>query len=107
VPAIVSFVGGGVGLAMAVTFGVMALGEDSDVSSLPCAETATCTGVGKMDTYALMSDIGTGLAVVGVGLGLVFLLTADDEEADPNRAQLNIAPFAGPGAAGLVAQGRF
>jgi len=107
VPAIASFVGGGVGLAMAVTFGVMALSEDSDVSGRDCAETATCTGVGKMDTFALISDIGTGLAVVGVGLGLVFLLTSDDEEADPTRARVNVAPFAAPNAAGLAAQGTF
>ena len=112
VPAIASFIGGGVGLAMAVSFGVMALGERNRVSTLDCAETMSCDDVPganptKMDTYALLSDVGTGLAVVGVGLGLVFLLTATDDEEDPGQARLRVAPFAGPDTAGLAAQGSF
>jgi len=110
VPAIASFIAGGVGVAMAVSFGVMALSEDSRVNDLGCApncDTTPGADPGKMDTYALMSDIGTGIAVIGVGLGLVFLLTADDEETDPNRAQVRFAPFASPSAAGVAAHGRF
>jgi hypothetical protein len=59
-----------------------------------------------MDTFALLSDVGTGLAVVGVGLGLVFLLSADSDE-HPARGSLRLAPFVGPGSAGVAAQGSF
>ncbi|NOY89786.1 MAG: hypothetical protein GXP55_01160, partial [Deltaproteobacteria bacterium] len=112
VPAIASLIAGGVGVAMAVSFGVMALNENSRVSGLECADTATCDSAPganptKMDSYALLSDIGTGLAIVGVGLGLVFLLTADHSERDPSQARLDIMPFASPTAAGLAAQGSF
>jgi len=109
VAAIASFAGGGVGLVMAVAFGAKALGDQSDCDSRAGGLNPCTSGDGSsMDTFALLSDIGTGLAVVGVGLGLVFLLTADnDEEADPARASVHLSPFASPNAAGLAAQGRF
>ncbi len=111
VPAIASFIGGGVGLVVAVVFGGLAIREKNRVAGLDCATTATCDEVpganpSRMDTYALLSDVGTGLAIVGVGLGVVFLLTGgDDEEA--TSASLRVAPYASPGAAGLAARGRF
>ncbi|NOY92848.1 MAG: hypothetical protein GXP55_16810, partial [Deltaproteobacteria bacterium] len=99
VPAIASLIAGGVGVAMAVSFGVMALKERSGWGS-------DCGIVTQCETYALVSDIGTGLAIVGLGLGLVFLLTAHDEE-DPSQARVYVAPFAGRNTAGLAAQGTF
>jgi len=107
IPAIVSFSAGGVGLVMAVTFGALALAENSSVSDQPCAATRTCTNAGSIDTFALLSDIGTGLAIVGVGLGVVFLLTAADDDGESNQAGVNFAPFVGPGTAGLAARGNF
>ena len=107
VPAIASFVGGGVGLVMAVSFGVVALSQQGDCDSRQGTPNACTSSDGStMDTMALLSDVGTGLAVVGVGLGLVFLLAAKGDD-HPDRARLRIAPFASPSAAGLAAQGRF
>ena len=108
VPAIASFIGGGVGLALAVSFGAIALSEQHDCDDrLDGADPCTKSDGDTMDTFALLSDVGTGLAVVGVGLGLIFLLTADDEEDDPNQARVHVAPFASPNSAGIATQGRF
>ena len=106
--AIASFVVAGVGLAGMITFGAMALGEQSSVES-GCFATHSCTqdDVSGMDTLALLSDIGLGVAVVGSALGLVFLLSSGDANTERASAAngLQIDPWLSDHGGGAVIRG--
>ncbi len=112
VPAIVSFAGGGVGAAMVIAFGTLALKERNAVES-GCGATRTCTrsDVETMDRYALVADIGLGVAVAGAALGVVFAIVGGDDDADEGHAQarLRVEPWANfaQRSAGASIGGRF
>lgn len=65
----------GAGVAMAATFGALALAERNRVSD-GCGQIKSCSRnqVQKMDRFAIISDVGLGVAIAStaVGLGLFF-----------------------------------
>ncbi len=106
VPALAAFVVGGVGLATFGTFGALALAEDRDLAQTCGADTTrTCSddAVSSLRTKSVVADIGLGVAVVGVTLGVIFWVTGRDRA----EAEVAIAPAVGRGFAGLSAGGRF
>ncbi len=103
-PAYVSLVVGGAGLVAGTIFGVLALSTQSHLNS-ECNASKECPGSAQGDvdglhTDALVSTIGFGVGVVGVGLGTYFLLTAHDEP--PKTMGFVVHPWLGPTSAGLA-----
>jgi tetratricopeptide (TPR) repeat protein len=77
-PALISFAAAGAGVIAMALFGVLALSEQSSLED-GCGASMTCSSddVSSLDTLALLSDIGLGVAVVGAALGVTFILTDD------------------------------
>ena len=100
---IVAFSAAGAGLVMMATFGLLAISEQSSIED-GCGATQSCSSddVSTMDTFALLSDLGLGMAVVGTGLGLLFLFVQDDGERSP---QANLSPWLSPNGGGLTLGG--
>ena len=99
--AIGGFVGAGVGVAMFAIFGGLTLGEDGRLQDEP-----STWGPGAADglrTFALMADIGLGLAVVGGVVGLVFLLV----DTGPSESDVAVLPWFDQSGGGIAAGGRF
>ncbi len=101
--AIAGFVGAGIGLAMATTFGIMTLNEDARLAMVcPCEEGAADT----LRRNALLTDIGFGIAAAGLITGLVFLFVGSDDEDDEQGAQVSLLPWLSEENAGLILRGR-
>ncbi len=104
-PAFIAFGVGGVAAGAAVITGIIA---DSDYNSAKSSCSPACSNsqLSSGRTLALTSTILTGVAVVGVGVGVTLLLTSG-----PDPAQTSLAPrlhLAGaPGAAHADATWRF
>ncbi|HTA90945.1 MAG TPA: hypothetical protein VK745_15245 [Polyangiaceae bacterium] len=104
-PAFVAFGVGGVAAGAAVITGIIA---DSDYNSAKssCSPACSDSQLSSGRTLALTSTILTGVAIVGVGVGVTLLLTSG-----PDPAQTSLAPrlhLAGaPGAAHADATWRF
>lgn len=105
VPMIASFAVGGVGAVLAGVFGGLALAERGSLSDQGCGVDLACDA-GTLRTRAIVADIGLGVAVVGVGLGVVFWLLGRRGE-DQASARLRLQPTAGPNGGGAVLLGRF
>lgn len=108
----ISFAAGGVGAVALVTFGALALSEDSALEGSACGKTQTCSSdrVSSLETYALLADVGLGVGILGAGLGVMFLLLEANQEHDQPpgaAAAVRFAPTLAPNAAGLTAYGRF
>ena len=104
VPAYVSFGVGGAGLIAGTIFGVLALSAQSHLNT-ECNASKQCPGsaqgdVDSLHTDALVSTIGFGVGVVGVGLGTYFLLSTHDEA--PKTTGLLVRPWLGPTSAGIA-----
>ena len=92
---IASLVVGGVGLAVAGTFGGLALSKHNDASDECSGSHCTPDGVDKQNTartLATVSTVTTIVGAVGVGLGVVFLVTTPHD--DPASAKNGVAPGA-------------
>ncbi len=106
----VAFGVGGAGLAAGGITGALALGKRSDLSS-QCTPADDCpsSASGTLDDYHLygtISGVGFAVGAVGLGAGLVLLLTRpSDEEPTPPATGLRIRPLVGLGVVG--AQGSF
>lgn len=102
VSAWIGFGVGGAGLLAGTTFGLLALSEDSSLSD-GCGATTSCTedDVSTMKTYQLMADIGFALGLAGVAVGVVMLLSAEDEA--PRDTAFVVAPFVSETSAGAAA----
>jgi tetratricopeptide (TPR) repeat protein len=108
--------GGGVvvGVAATLAFGLRARSERSEIASL-CADQAggmICppeaeSHLNSERRYALLSDIGIGVAAASAATGLIYYLATRDSGADrePSHQALSIVPSAG--GVGFVATGRF
>jgi tetratricopeptide (TPR) repeat protein len=102
--------GYGVALAGGVLMGVfggLALSEDAALAD-GCGATASCTDeqVADANTFALVSDVGLGLAAAGAAAGTVLLILGlSSSGADEDRA--SVAPWLAPEGAGVVTRGRF
>ena len=106
VAAIASFAAGGAGLIAFGVFATLSLMEDADLAETCGADAGSyCTvdEVSALGTYNLLADIGLGVAAVGAALGLVFLLTADGDDAE----EVAVAPWLGPGLGGATGRVRF
>jgi hypothetical protein len=103
VPAIVSFVAGGVGVAVGSIFGVLALSTRSTLNN-ECGPTKqTCSNpsdVSALATNAWVSNVGFGVGIVGAALGTVFLLTHHGSQTVGSPSP-RITPWIGVGSAGL------
>jgi len=103
---VVGLVTAGVGVVTMATFGILALGEESSVAD-GCGATTSCTedDVSTMDTFALLSDIGLGVAVVGGALAVVGLVTGGGD--DPATDTASVSPWIAPEGAGASLRGAF
>jgi hypothetical protein len=104
-PAYVAFGVGAAGLAAGSVFGALALGVRSDLEGA-CNGDHKCPSSSRpdldaLDRAALLSNVGFGVAAVGLGLGTYFLLAPPGGKAKPGHVAL--APWVGPGAGGLRA----
>lgn len=114
---------GVVGLGLGAGFGIAAIGKTS-ASNGPdlCDEQSRCTPMGgalrdQARSYALVSTVsfGAGLALAGAGLALVLATGGDPEppkdasgrSISPRGARVGVAPFVGPGGAGVSMAGSF
>jgi tetratricopeptide (TPR) repeat protein len=96
----------GAGAAALITWGVlggMALGEESSVAN-GCGATMSCTPdeVRTMDDLALGADITMALGLALAATGAILLVV------DPPRGasnEVSVAPFVGPGTAGVALGG--
>ncbi|MCA9574553.1 MAG: tetratricopeptide repeat protein [Polyangiales bacterium] len=106
--AIAGYATAGVGVAMAVTFGAMALRERSDVEA-GCGADRSCTRgqVQRMDRLALVADLGIAVAVAGATVGTIFLIRGRRDSSDATEARVAVSPYAGPTGAGALIQGQF
>jgi hypothetical protein len=104
-----------VGAAAAVTFGLLANGQQKDIDRL-ChdgGDGLLCQPGGdsyidKQHTYALASDIGTGVAAASLVAGAIyFLVTRGDGEASASASSVSVLPSTSGTGFGLVATGRF
>jgi hypothetical protein len=100
----------GVAAAGAVTgstFGIAALRKRSDLES-HCVDVCPPSSQGDIDAmkrYALISDIGFGVAIVGGGVGTyLFLRERGDAEgrSEQTARTPRIVPWVGPGSAGAT-----
>jgi hypothetical protein len=104
-PAFIALGIGGAAVGGAVITGIIANADYHDAKS-SCSPTCTDSDLSSGRTLALTSTILTGVAIVGVGVGVTLLLTSG-----PDPAQTSLAPrlhLAGaPGAARADATWRF
>lgn len=103
VPAVVSFVLGGVGLATFGTLGGLALGEDASVRR-ECGDAHTCTPerVQGIHDLALGADIALGIGVGALAIGGILLAVSP-----PRDVAVAVVPVAGPTLIGASASGSF
>lgn len=97
----------GAGAVLMAIFGSLALTEDAALRE-GCGATASCTPaqVANADTFALVSDIGLGVAIAGAVAGTVLLVLGLSSSGGSSE-RASVAPWLGPNGGGLVAQGRF
>lgn len=102
----VSFAAAAGGLAAMATFGGLAIAEKNSVAS-GCGKTQSCTQgqVSAMDTYALISDVGLGVAVLGGAVGLAWMFVSSGASGDSERAGLEVRPWVDPRGGGGAAIG--
>jgi tetratricopeptide (TPR) repeat protein len=103
------------GAAAAVTFGILANGQQKDIDRL-ChdggdgllCQPGADTYIDKQHTYALASDIGTGVAAASLVAGAIyFFVTRGDGEASTSTSSVSLLPSTSSNGFGLVATGRF
>lgn len=103
----VSFGVAAAGVVGTTAFGIMAIGEQGSIED-GCGANAQCSDsqVANLKTYALLSDVCTGVAIASAALGMVFILT-DDGGANDQMASFELSPFFTDRAAGAVLSGAF
>jgi tetratricopeptide (TPR) repeat protein len=104
--AIASYAVAGAGLVVMSIFGGLALSEDSALRS-GCGATASCTPeqVANADTFALVSDIGMGVAIAGAATGTVLLILGLGSSGSSDQAV--VAPWVAPEGGGVSTRVRF
>jgi hypothetical protein len=105
--AYVAFGVGGVGLAVGAVFGILALGAkstlDNECPTKVCPATAK-SDIDDLSSRATISNIAFVVGAVGVGAGIVFLVTSHGSEPPKTamaRSTVHVTPWIGVGAAGL------
>ncbi len=101
VPAIASFVVGGVGVGVGVIFGLLAISTKSTLDG-ECGPTkktcANSSDVSALSTNSWVSNVGFGIGIVGAALGTYFLVSHKNESA---AASPHVSPWIGLGSAGI------
>lgn len=106
--------GGGLvaGAAVAITFGLRARSERNEIDSL-CQDGLCQDGaqshIDNERRYALVSDIGTGLAVASAAGALIYFLVTRNSDApvESTSTSLSVVPSTTAEGIGVVAVGRF
>ena len=102
-----TLVAGGVGvasLAVAIVTGAMAHAEYDSLTAQNCAPNCAPSDVSTIRTYAIVSDVMTGVGIVGLGFATYFLisyLSSPHATAAPKHAW-QLVPALGAGSAGLT-----
>jgi hypothetical protein len=110
VPAYVALGVGGAGVVVTAVFGILALGDRSSLRGECGTSGKSCPArargdINSMHSSSIVSDVGIGFAVVGLGVGGALLLwpRADrhaSSSGDKSGA-LRVEPWVGLGAAGM------
>lgn len=103
-PAYVAFGVGGAGLVAGSIFGVLALDARGELERACNGErkcpTSSQSDVDALGRRALLSNLGFGVGVVGLGLGAYLLLAPPGGGARP--VGVSVRPWLGPGSGGVV-----
>ena len=86
--------------------GLIAKGKYDDAEK-DCKPACSDETVSSIKSMALVSDVLTGVAVVGVGVGAILLLTSSGSREAASGAKPSIAGGAGPQGGRLEATWRF
>ncbi len=104
VPAYVFLGIGAAGVVVGSVFGVLALGAKSSLDS-ECNSAKVCApsaqgDINSLHTDSLVSTVGWGVGIVGLGLGTYFFVTSHQET--PPKAALMVRPWLSPNGAGIA-----
>jgi hypothetical protein len=105
-PAFIAFGVGGAAAIGAVVTGIVANGKYKDAEK-QCKPSCPDSTVKSIESMALVSDVLTGVAVVGVGVGAILLLTAGGSHESATGTKPSIAGGVGPQGGKLEATWRF
>ena len=97
---------GGAGLITVAVSGGLALSEKNALEGRDCPDSGMDCDSGSLKTRSIVADIGLGLAVVGVTLGIVGLFVGGNDDDDA-QARVRVDPYAGRESAGAVVRGTF
>jgi hypothetical protein len=107
VPAYVAFGVGGAAAIGAVVTGLVANGKFSDAEKT-CKPACSDGTVDSIKSMALVSDVLTGVAIVGVGIGAVLFFTAKPSSSEAAAsASPSLRAGVGPGGGKLDVTWRF
>lgn len=105
-PAFISFGIGGAAAVGAVVTGLIAKGKYDDADE-KCKPSCSDDTVSSIKTMALVTDVLSGVAVVGVGVGAILLLTSGGSREAATGSKPSIAGGVGPHGGRLEATWRF
>jgi hypothetical protein len=105
-PAFISLGIGGAAAVGAVVTGLIAKGKYDDADE-KCKPSCSDDTVSSIKTMALVTDVLSGVAVVGVGVGAILLLTSSGSRESATGAKPSIAGGVGPHGGRLEATWRF
>ncbi|MDC3961648.1 tetratricopeptide repeat protein [Polyangium jinanense] len=99
---VTGFGGGGAALLVGAVTGIVTLAKASEI--LPNCNGSSCPGqadaLATANTLANVSNIGFGVAVLGLGVGIAGVALAPKRENAPPHA-VSVTPLVGPGVLGL------
>lgn len=98
---------GGAGLVTLAVSGGLALSEKGNLEGRGCPESGDRCDSGSLKTRSIVADIGLGLTVVGVTLGVVGLIMGGSDDDPDAQARVRVDPYAGPESAGAIVRGTF
>ena len=103
---------GGVGVVVTTVFGVLALGNKSSLDSACGSDKKACpassrSDINGMHTNSIISDVGLGVGIVGLGVGGALLLFGRGGPDGPQEKTgvIHVEPWVGVGALGM--RGKF
>jgi tetratricopeptide (TPR) repeat protein len=105
-PAFIAFGLGGAAAIGAVVTGLVAKGKYDDADK-ECKPSCTDKTVRSIESMALVSDVLTGVAIAGVGVGAILLLTSSGSSDAASGSKPSIAGGVGPHGGRLQATWRF
>ncbi|HBQ10354.1 MAG TPA: hypothetical protein DEF51_03880, partial [Myxococcales bacterium] len=106
--AIAGFSVAAVGVVMVAITGSLTIVEDGNLAER-CMSGCTDADVADLQTFALVTDIGFGVALAGAALGAVLLLVGGDDGGDDggDTESASLTPWVGPSGGGAAVRGSF